>query len=175
MAGSVWGLGVGVGTSVSAVACWRAPAPPVAVLRLQDELRQVFVQEEEADRSDGDAPPRGLHEVGSGEADGLLNESEVRTWHRWVEDANDVRWVEEAPGVRRLCACARPAVLCAKRARCFGEEGCPRARGARSRRWGGGGRPRTGTPSFKIGCKPPPAMAADGETITRDAFRLTEI
>ena len=40
-------------------------------------------------------------------------------------------------GVRGLCACARPAALCAKRARCFGEEGCPRARGARSRGWGG--------------------------------------
>ena len=70
LAGSVWGLGDGVGTSVSAVACWRAPAPPVAILRLQDQLRQVLVQEEEADRSDGDAPARGLHEVGSGEADG---------------------------------------------------------------------------------------------------------
>ena len=169
MAESVWGLGGGVGTSVSAVACWRAPAPPIAVLRLQDQLRQVFVQEEEADRSDGDAPPRGLHEVGSGEADGL-NESEVRTWRRWVEDAHGVDGSRRRQGVRRLCACARPAALCAKRARCFGEQGCPRARGARSRRWGGETTHRNAELQDRL--QAPACHGADGETITRDAAKI---
>lgn len=56
----------GSSTSVSAVLCWRAPAPKIAVLRLQDELRQLLVQEEEADGAEGDAPPRRLQEVGDG-------------------------------------------------------------------------------------------------------------
>ena len=59
--------------------------------------------------------------------------------------------------------------LCVQRVRdASGKRAAP-AHGAHARVVGGG-RPRTGTPSFKMGCKPPPAIAAaDGETITRDA------
>ena len=63
--------------------------------------------------------------------------------------------------MRRLCACDA-LQLCVQRERDFGKEAAP-AHGAHARVVGGGrGRPRTGTPSFKIGCKPPPAIALMG-------------
>ena len=78
-------------------------------------------------------------------------------------------------GSRRRQACVgyvrvHAQQFCVQRERdASGKRAAP-AHGAHARVvGGGGGRPRTGTPSFKIGCKPPPAMAADGETITRDA------
>ena len=171
-----------MGAIVSAVACWRAPALPNAVLRLQDQLRQVLVQEEEADRSNGDAPARRLREVGWGKAGGL-NGREVRTERPWVEDgcgaSSRRRWARR--GGARACVGyvrARPAALCAKRARCFGEEGCPRARGARSRRWGAETTHRNaelqdGLESRRHGCQPQryAKPSCDVGTITRDTFR----
>jgi len=180
VAGSVWGLGGGVGTSVSAVACWRAPAPPIAVLRLQDELRQVLVQEEEADRSDGNAPPRGLpHEVGLGEADGL-NESEVRTERRWVEDeggaSSSRRWARG--GGARACVGyvhVHAQQLCVQRERdASGIRAAP-AHGAHARVVGGGDHAPERRASRWAASLRLPSRFADGETITRDALKFAEV
>ena len=66
--------------------------------------------------------------------------------------------VEEAPGrAWAMCVCTHSS-FCGQRERdASGKRAAP-AHGAHARVVGGG-RPRTGTPSFKMGCKPPPAIA----------------
>ena len=93
------------------------------------------------------------------------------------------RWRELEPamgpsrrrqGERGLCAWARPAALCAKRARCFGEEGCPGAR-AHARVVGGAetthrnAELQDGLESRRHGCQPQ-RYGCDAGAKTRDAF-----